>query len=57
MPAFVFHLALFNYDGKGTRDVGLTGRCHMSNIIPDIMPDIMPDVTPGSNVSGSCKNN
>ena len=34
-PAFVFHLKLFNYDGKGPRDVGLTCRCHLSNFMPD----------------------
>ena len=34
-PVFVFHLTSFNYDGKGTRDVGLTSRCHLSNTLPD----------------------
>ena len=32
---FVFHLTSFNYDGKGARDVGLTCRCHLSNLMPD----------------------
>ena len=32
---FVFHLTSFNSDGKGARDVGLTCRCHLSNMMPD----------------------
>ena len=35
IDAFVFHLTSFNYDGKEARDVGLTCRCHLSNIMPD----------------------
>ena len=32
---FVFHLTSFNYDGKEARDVGLTCRCHLSNLMTD----------------------
>ena len=32
---FVFHLTSFNCDSKGARDVGLTCKCHLSNIMPD----------------------
>ena len=35
-PIFVFHLISFDYNGKGARDVGLTNRCHLSNIKPDV---------------------
>ena len=27
----IYHMASFNYDAKGTRDVGLSCRCHLSN--------------------------
>ena len=28
-------MTLFDYGGKKARDVGLTYRCHLSNIMPD----------------------
>ena len=28
-------MASFNYDGKKASDVGLTCRCHLSNVMPD----------------------
>ena len=31
---FKLPLAPFNYDGKEARDVGLTCRCHLNNILP-----------------------
>ena len=30
-----FHFTSINYNSKGARDVGLTCRCHLSNIMPD----------------------
>ena len=30
-----YYMTLFNYGGKKARDVGLTYRCHLSNIMPD----------------------
>ena len=35
--AFVFNFTSFDYDGKGTRDVSLTCKCHLSNIMSDSM--------------------
>ena len=34
-PVSCYYMTPFNYDGKKTRDVGLTFRCHLSNIMPD----------------------
>ena len=34
-----YYMTSFNYGGKEARDVGLTCRCHLSNIMPDSMPD------------------
>ena len=31
----IFHLTSFSYNDKVVRDVGLTCRCHLSNIMPD----------------------
>ena len=30
-----YYMTSFNYGGKKARDVGLTCRCHLSNIMPD----------------------
>ena len=30
-----YYMTLFNYGGQKERDVGLTCRCHLSNIMPD----------------------
>ena len=38
-PISCYYMTSFNYGGKKARDVGLTCRCHLSNIMPDIMPD------------------
>ena len=35
MPASCYCMPSFNYGGKKARDVGLTCRCHLSNIMPD----------------------
>ena len=34
-PVSCYYMSSFNYGGKRTRDVGLTCRCHLSNIMPD----------------------
>ena len=34
-PVSCYYMTSFNYGGKKARDVGLTCRCHLSNIIPD----------------------
>ena len=34
-PASCYYMTSFNYGGKKARDVGLTCRCHLSNIMPD----------------------
>ena len=34
-PVSCYYMTLFNYGGKKARDVGLTCRCHLSNIMPD----------------------
>ena len=34
-PNVVFHLTLFRYDDKREMGVGLTYRCHLSNITSD----------------------
>ena len=34
-PVSCYYMTSFNYGGKETRDVGLTCRCHLSNIMPD----------------------
>ena len=34
-PVSCYYMTSFNYGGKKERDVGLTGRCHPSNIKPD----------------------
>ena len=34
-PDFVFCLASFIYNGKGTKDTVLACICHLSNILPD----------------------
>ena len=34
-PVSCCYMTSFNYGGKKTRDVGLTCRCHLSNIMPD----------------------
>ena len=31
----VYYMISFNYGGKKARDVGITCRCHLSNIMPD----------------------
>ena len=33
-PVWNCHVTLFNYVGKKEKDVGLTCRCHLSNIMP-----------------------
>ena len=35
MPVSCYYMTPFNYGGKKARDVGLTCRCHLSNIMPD----------------------
>ena len=35
MPVSCYYMTSFNYGGKKARDVGLTSRCHLSNIVPD----------------------
>ena len=32
-PVFIFPLTLFNYDGKGARDIALSCKCHLINIM------------------------
>ena len=34
-PVSCYYMSSFNYGGKRTRDVGLTCRCHLSNVMPD----------------------
>ena len=34
-PVSCYYMISFNYGGKKARDVGLTCRCHLSNIMPD----------------------
>ena len=34
-PVLCYYMTSFNYGGKKARDVGLTCRCHLSNIMPD----------------------
>ena len=34
-PVSCYYLTSFNYGGKEAKDVGLTCRCHLSNIMPD----------------------
>ena len=34
-PVSCYYMTSFNYGGKKARDVGLTCRCHLSNIMPD----------------------
>ena len=34
-PVSCYYMTSFNYGGKKSRDVGLTCRCHLSNIMPD----------------------
>ena len=34
-PVSCYYMTSFNYGGKEARDVGLTCRCHVSNIMPD----------------------
>ena len=34
-PVLCYYMKSFNYGGKKARDVGLTCRCHLSNIMPD----------------------
>ena len=34
-PVSCYYMTSFNYGGKEARDVGLTCRCHLSNIMPD----------------------
>ena len=36
-PASCDHVTSFNYNGKKTRNVGLTFWCHLGNIMPDSM--------------------
>ena len=35
MPVSCYYMTSFNYGDKKARDVGLTSRCHLSNIMPD----------------------
>ena len=35
MPASCYYMTSFNYGGKKAIDVGLTCRCHLSNIMPE----------------------
>ena len=34
-PISCYHVTSFDYGGKKARDVGLTCRCHLSNVMPD----------------------
>ena len=34
-PVSCYYMTSFNYGGKKARDVDLTCRCHLSNIMPD----------------------
>ena len=34
-PVSCYYMRSFNYGGKEARNVGLTCRCHVSNIMPD----------------------
>ena len=34
-PASCYYMTSFNYGGKRVRDVDVTCRCHLSNIMPD----------------------
>ena len=34
-PVSCYYMASFNYGGTKARDVGLTCRCHLGNIMPD----------------------
>ena len=34
-PVSCYYMTAFNYGGKKARDVGLTSRCHLSNIMAD----------------------
>ena len=34
-PVFIFHLTSFNCDSKEAWNIGLTFKCHLSNIMPD----------------------
>ena len=34
-PVSCYYMTSFNYGGKKARDVGLTCRCHLNNIMPD----------------------
>ena len=34
-PVSCYYMSSFNYGGKNARYVGLTCRCHLSNIMPD----------------------
>ena len=34
-PVSCYYMRSFNYGGKNAKDVGLTCRCHLSNIMPD----------------------
>ena len=34
-PASCYYMTSFSYGGKEARDVGLTCRCHLNNIMPD----------------------
>ena len=34
-PVSCYYMTSFNYGGKKARDIGLTFRCHLSNIMPD----------------------
>ena len=34
-PVSCYYMTSFNYDGKKAGDVGLTCRCHLSNVMPD----------------------
>ena len=34
-PVSSVYVTLLNYDGKKTRDVGFTWRCHLTNVIPE----------------------
>ena len=35
MPVSYYSMTSFNYGGKKARDIDLTCRCHLSNIMPD----------------------
>ena len=34
LSVLCYYITAFDYDGKNARDLGLTFRCHLSNIIP-----------------------